>query len=135
MIFNSETNEYNQGKNDCVIVSVANFLKCDYNRVINALYSVGGIDAIERLPKTGVSLPDTVSVLKYLTKRHWIIKNPRRGSEKFTGIASWHKPGKNQGHVTILQCGIVKETNGERIWMDEYRKHTGYVLRAIIAVI
>lgn len=135
MNYNANTNEYNQGKNDCVIVSIANFLKTDYNKVINALYSVGGIDAIERLPKTGVSFPDTISVLKYLTGRNWVTRKPRRGAEKFTGIASWHKPSKNVGHVTILQCGIVKDTNGERIWMDEYRKRTGFVLRGIIAVI
>lgn len=135
MNYNSETNEYNQGKNDCAIVSIANFLKCDYQRVIEALRKVGGEAAIKTLPISGVSTPNSIAVLKLLTGRHWYLKTIRRGAEKHTGFASWHRPGKNQGHLTIVKCGLVVETDSRRIWLDDYRKLKGYVLRGIIVYV
>ena len=132
MRYDAKTNTYLQSKNDCVIVSISNFLKLDYARVIKSLYDIGGMTAIERLPKRGVLTPDIGKMLENLTNTKWVIKTPRRGQDKFVGFASWHVPNRRKGHMTIIIGNVIKDTDGNTYnSLEEYRVKYNYVLRGI----
>ena len=133
MNYDAKSNQYLQGKQDCAIVSIANLLKIDYARVVNALYSVGGVTAIDRLNTNGVSGDNLKLTLEYLTRRNWVVKTPRRGQEKFIGIASWHHGVKAMGHANIIKYGNVYETTGYVYTLEQYRRMTKMTLRAIYA--
>lgn len=127
----SNGTSFRQGKNDCVIVSIANFLRVDYSLVIQKLYQAGGMDAIQRLPKTGVTGDNIRKILKSFTNQDWQFSTPRRGQENFIGFASWHRPNRKRGHLNILICGKIKDTDGREYTIEEYRKTYNYVLRGI----
>lgn len=134
MNYDAETNEYRQSKKDCVIVSIANLLKTDYARVINALYNVGEIESILRLPKYGVKTDLIIPILKFITKKNWVMETPRRGAGNYFGLASWHRAGRLKGHMTIVIFGKVKDTDGIEYTIEEYRKRYDYVLRGIYVI-
>lgn len=127
----SNGTSFTQGKNDCVIVSIANFLRVDYSSVIQKLYQTGGMDAIQRLPETGVTGDNIRKILKSFTNQDWQYSTPRRGQDNFIGFASWHRPNRNRGHMNILICGKIKDTDGREYTIEEYRKTYNYVLRGI----
>lgn len=134
MNYDKATDEYRQSKNDCVVVSIANFLKTDYARVIRELCIVGGTEAIIKLPKRGVDNHLVPVILKNITGKKWVMINPRRGQENHYGLASWHRPGRKKGHMTIVIFGKVKDTDGIECTIEEYRKKFDYVLRGIYVI-
>ena len=132
MNYDAKSGEYLQSKNDCAIVSIANLLKVDYARVIRELYLVGGTEAVLRLPKRGVNGPHIHKILENLSNTKVVYRTPKRGQDGFIGLASWHRPNRIKGHLTIIIGGTVKDTDGILYpSLEAYRVRFGFVLRGI----
>ena len=121
---------YIQGHNkkDCVIISVANYLKLDYDTVLETFLAMGLTK--ETIFQKGIPIGLIPSALSKLAKDKKVeFKKPRRGQEKITGLASWHTPGAKHGHCTILTNGFVLDTDGKIYTLKEYKQTFNYVLR------
>ena len=112
---------YSQGRNDCVIVSIANFLDIDYDDVIAACENCRIITRAE-IQKGGLKRFQIEQLLKVLRPfQVWQYRKPRRGQEKLVGLVRFHINKNSNGHMAILNRGIVIDTDGWRSSLAEYR--------------
>lgn len=120
-----------QGINDCAIVSICNLTGASYNDVI-ATASKLNITP-DKIRQRGVWHTEILPILVMVTGKPWYEINPRRGQEKYTGIASWHRGSNRSGHMTVIMDGGVIDTDGNVWTIEQYRVRMNYSLRSIFS--
>ena len=104
-----------KSKNDCVVVSLSNYFGLEYAEVVKLLQAKGWIDK-----GVGVYYATYMSVIIDLLGRPPIIRKPRRGADKLTGLALVGKYRRYQ-HLTVIVDGNIFDTNGEVVPLIQYR--------------
>lgn len=124
------TQAYTQGKNDCVIVTLANQLNITYENVILAAKSIGVTP--ETIAKRGVNTDEIDKLLIRLCPYSiWQVRNPRRGQEKITGFVRWHPARGRPGHMNYIKAGAVVDTDGWVFTLDSYRATYRYKMHQV----
>lgn len=121
-----------QGKNDCAIVSIANYTGHPYDRVLQAAMLAGLTP--EHIKASGTPQERIPVILAHLTGKIPIVRKPRRGTDKLTALASWHHPNRSNGHMNVIIDGHVLDTTGISYPIEVYRRVFNYNLRLVIYI-
>jgi hypothetical protein len=121
--------EKSHRSNDCVIVSLANYFGYSYDKVYQDLARHGG--PVNGDPNRGYFRAVWSKAVAEYLGRPPIVKHPRRGQDRLTGLLHVASPGGFRRHLTIVLDGIVFDTNGTVLPIAEYKLRHRYVVRSI----
>ena len=115
---------HNGDENNCTIVSIANLTGKDYSEVREI---ASACEAYH--PLNGTEITEVSGILSELGISS-IIKKPRRGADKLTGLVHFFSSAE-KGHTAILIQGKVLDTDGSWQILGYYRKVHNYRIRCV----
>src|SRR5215471_10470385 len=108
-------------KNDCAIVALTHYFGIDYHCVINELQGYADKLGIKWHREKGTPQA-LINAFCYARGLNKVVKIPRRGQDKLTGIVTLYNNNKTQYHcVAMIDGNVFDLVAPEGMHISEYR--------------